>query len=95
MKKKTYSSVRRATKTKPRLRRLVPKVKVLRAETILGRRDMSYSEALTEMEVFKEFNTACHPLPLPGRRRKARFDLEMAEDEAVVRAGWGRGHIGC
>lgn len=95
MKKKKYSSVRRATKTKPRVRRLVPKVKVLRAETILGRRDANYSEALAELEVFKEFSTACHPLPLPGRRRKTRFDIEMAEDEALVRAGWGHGHIGC
>lgn len=95
MKKKKYSSVRRVTKTKPRVRRLVPKVKVLRAETVLGPRDARYSEALAEAEVFREYSTACHPLPRPGRKRRERFDREMAEDEAVVRAGWGRGHIGC
>lgn len=26
---------------------------------------------------------------------RRRFDNEMAEDEATVRAGWGPGHIGC
>jgi hypothetical protein len=85
----------RAPKIKARKSHSASSVTVLRAEIILGRRDASYSEALAEMEVFKENSTACHPLPLPGRRRKTRFDLEMAEDEAVVRAGWGRGHIGC